>query len=52
MTNVTDSLNQISSPVFLCDFTPPPGSDPALLDGASELEKTDFSYHLATTRGS
>ncbi len=42
MTKVTDALSRTSSPVFLCDFTPPRGPDPALLDGAAQLGTADF----------
>jgi 5,10-methylenetetrahydrofolate reductase len=42
VTKVTDALTQTDLPVFICDFTPPRGADPALLDEAQQLEKGDF----------
>src|SRR5215471_9432189 len=36
---VTDALTANSTrPVFICDFTPPRGSDPALLQDAAKLD--------------
>lgn len=31
-----------TQPVIICDFTPPRGGDPALLDGANDLAAADF----------
>ena len=39
MAKVTDAYSQSDQPIFVCDFTPPRGSDPALLDGAARLTK-------------
>ena len=41
MTKVTEVLSQ-QKPIFICDFTPPRGADPSLLDGASNLHAADF----------
>jgi len=44
MTKVTEALMAAGADrcVFACDFTPPRGSDPDLLDGARYLTKADF----------
>ena len=42
MTKVTDSLAHATRPVFITDFTPPRGADPALFDGAAHLQQADF----------
>jgi homocysteine S-methyltransferase len=42
MTRITDAVSQSDQPVFICDFTPPRGADPSLLDGAANLRQTDF----------
>jgi len=42
MTKVTDALTRTDGPVFICDFTPPRGADPALLDGAAQLAGAGF----------
>jgi 5,10-methylenetetrahydrofolate reductase len=42
MTKITDALAQSSKPVFIADFTPPRGAEPALLDDAVRLRQADF----------
>jgi homocysteine S-methyltransferase len=42
MTKLTDALARTDGPVLVCDFTPPRGSDPGLLDGAAQLGGADF----------
>ena len=42
MTKVTHALDHAGKPVFICDFTPPRGAGPALLDGAAHLQHAGF----------
>jgi 5,10-methylenetetrahydrofolate reductase len=42
MTLVVDALDRSERSVFICDFTPPRGADPSLVDGAARLAKAQF----------
>jgi 5,10-methylenetetrahydrofolate reductase len=42
MAKVIDVLAGSNRPVIICDYTPPRGGDPALLDGAAQLASADF----------